>query len=106
MFTSQDRPRGNDFKALPAYSLYVTILTSEDSVEKLAKEIKRPVKDVELMEKQLLNEWVHCDTGDYFDDLPKGPDWLYEVVSVRTEEISNRMHKIWDKIVKERLEKK
>ena len=101
-----ERPRGSDFKALPAYSLYVNILTSNKSTGEIATELERTVEDVELMELQLLNEWVHCDTGEYFDDLPKGPEWLYEVVSERTDDISDRMKQLWQKTVEARIQEK
>ena len=101
-----ERPRSSDFKALPAYSLYVNILTSNKSTGEIATELERTVEDVELMELQLLNECVHCDTGEYFDDLPKGPEWLYEVVSERTDDISDRMKQLWQKTVEARIQEK
>lgn len=68
-----------------AYSSHLEVYPSEMSTKKLAELLKRPVEDIELMELQLTNAWVYEETGSYFEDLSIGPEWLSEIVRVRTE---------------------
>ena len=89
-----------------AYAMYIEVLMSEMSSEELAKLLKRPVEDVELMELQLLNAWAYEDAGSYFEDLPVGPEWLSEIVCDRTDAMSKRMLKIWTRVLTEKLKEK
>ena len=89
-----------------AYGIYVEILMSEMSTKELAELLKRPVEDIETMEMHLLNEWIKHDTGEHFQDLPVGPEYLEELVCDRTDAISNRMLKIWNKILLKKLKEK
>ncbi|TRO46550.1 hypothetical protein E2P65_05555 [Candidatus Bathyarchaeota archaeon] len=86
-----------------AYAMYIEVLMSEMSTEEIAKLLDRSVEDVELMELQLLNAWIHEDTGDYFSDLPQGPEWLEQLICDRTDAMSRRMLKIWNKVLAEKL---
>ena len=56
------------------YAMYIEVLMSEMSTQEVAKLLERSVNDVGLMELQLLNAWIHEDTGEYFEDLPTGPE--------------------------------
>ena len=78
---------------------------SEMTTEEIAKLLDRPVKDVEVMELQLLNEWVYQDTGEYFEDLPVGPAWLGDLICDRTMAISKRMLQVWNKILLKKTKK-
>jgi hypothetical protein len=89
-----------------AYGIYVEILMSEKSTKELAELLKRPVSEIETMEMQLLNEWVKHDTGEYFQDMPVGPEYLEDLVCDRTDAISNRMLKIWNKTLLKQLKEK
>jgi len=89
-----------------AYATYIEVLMSEMSTEEIAKVLDRPVGDVELMELQLLNAWIHEDTGEYFEDLPVGPEWLEQLICDRTDAMSKRMLKLWTKVLTEKLTKK
>jgi len=86
-----------------AYATYIEVLMSEMSTEEIAKLLDRPVEDVRLMELQLLNAWIHEDTGGYFEDLPQGPEWLEQLICDRTDAISRRMLKIWNRVLAEKL---
>ena len=85
------------------YAAYIEVLMSEMPAEEIAKVLKRPVDDVKLMELQLLNAWVHQDTGEYFEDLPIGPEWLDDLLCDRTDALSRRMLKIWNSALAKRL---
>ena len=89
-----------------AYAMYIEVLMSEMSTEEIAKLLERSFEDVELMELQLLNAWIHEDTGDYFEGLPTGPEWLEQLICDRTDAMSKRMLKIWNKVLAEKLTKK
>lgn len=87
------------------YAMYIEVLMSEMSTEEIAKLLERSVEDVGLMELQLLNAWIHEDTGEYFEDLPTGPEWLGQLICDRTDAMSKRMLKIWNKVLAEKLTK-
>ena len=87
------------------YAMYIEVLMSEMSTEEIARLLKMFPEDVKLMELQLLNAWVHEDTGEYFEDLPKGPEWLGQLICDRTDAMSKRMLKIWNKVLTEKLMK-
>jgi len=90
----------------PGYSHYLEIYLSEMPIEELAKVLNRTVEDVELMELHLLNAWVYEDTGEYFEDIPIGPEWLQDIVCDRTEAQSRRMLKVWNKFLTHKLKEK
>ena len=102
---SNERQRASGVEIQSAYGLYLEVLMSEMSTEEIAKLLERPVNDVETMELQLLNEWVNQDTGEYFTDLPVGPEWLGELICDRTMAISKRMLHIWNKILLKKTKK-
>ena len=89
-----------------AYATYIEVLMSEMSTEELAELLKLKVEEVELIELQLLNAWVYEDTGAYFEDLPIGPEWLSEIVCDRTDAMSKRMLKIWNRVLAQKLREK
>lgn len=86
-----------------AYAAYIEVLMSEMPTEEIAKLLNRSVEEVEHMEMQLLNAWVYEDTGSYFEDLPIGPEWLSEIVCDRTDAMSRRMLKIWNRVLAQKL---
>lgn len=49
-----------------AYAAYIEVLMLEMPAEEIAKMLERPVDEVRLMGLQILNAWVHMDTGEYF----------------------------------------
>ena len=102
---STERQRGSGVEVQSAYGLYLEVLMSEMPTEEIAKLLERPVKDVETMELQLLNEWVNQDTGEYFTDLPVGPEWLGDLICDRTMAISKRMLQVWNKILLKKTKK-
>ncbi|MFB0558781.1 MAG: hypothetical protein ACETVY_06670 [Candidatus Bathyarchaeia archaeon] len=86
-----------------AYAAYIEVLMSEMPTEEIAKLLNRSVEEIEHMEMQLLNAWVYEDTGAYFEDLPIGPEWLSEIVCDRTDAMSRRMLKIWNRVLAQKL---
>jgi hypothetical protein len=88
------------------FATYIEVLMSDMSTEEIAELLNRSVEDVKLMELQLLNAWVYEETGSYFEDIPVGPEWLCGIVSERTETISRRMLKIWNRVLAEKLREK
>jgi hypothetical protein len=94
-----------DDTASGGYAMYIEVLMSEMSTEEIANLLEMFVDDVKVMELQLLNAWIHKDTGEYFKDLPIGPEWLGQLVCDRTDAMSKRMLKIWNKVLAEKLKK-
>lgn len=76
---------------------------SEMSTEEIAKLLEMSVEEIERMELELLNAWVYEDTGEYFDDIPKGPEWLQSLICDRTDALSRRMLNIWNKTLTRKL---
>jgi len=95
-----------DYVTSGAYATYVEVLMSEMSAEELAKLLKRPIEEIHKIEMELLNAWVYDDAGAHFEDLPIGPEWLSEVVCDRTDAMSKRMLKIWNRVLSEKLKEK
>lgn len=89
-----------------AYAAYIEVLMSEMPTAEIAKLLNRSEEEVELMEMQLLNAWVYEDTDAYFEDLPIGPEWLSEIVCDRTDAMSRRMLKIWNRVLAQKLKEK
>jgi len=104
LYTIIQKPNlGVNLEVVEGYSLYLEVLMSEMSTGEIAKLLEMSEEEIERMELELLNAWVYEDTGEYFDDIPKGPEWLQSLICVRTDALSRRMLNIWNKTLTRKL---